>query len=53
MQDSVFSNYTQDKHTKEFIDKIPNNIKNKCEIIKIKKEKTVALKGENIKDIYI
>ncbi|WP_195237863.1 Crp/Fnr family transcriptional regulator [Romboutsia sp. 1001285H_161024_C4] len=53
MQDGVFSNYIEDKYTKEFISKIPNNIKNKCEILKIEKEKTVALKGENIKDIYI
>lgn len=46
-------NLIKDKKAKIFVDEIPCNIRNKCEIIKFEKTKVVALKGNDIKDIYI
>ncbi|MGL5329635.1 MAG: Crp/Fnr family transcriptional regulator [Peptostreptococcaceae bacterium] len=53
MKDNKLYNLIKDKYAKIFVDEIPCNIRNKCELVKFEKSKIVALKGNDIKDIYI
>lgn len=53
MYSSLFYDYLENQKAREFIDKIPNNIKLKSKIRKIEKQKLIVLKGNEIKSIYI
>ena len=53
MQDNRPYNLIKSKEGKDFIKKIPNNIKDKSKIVKFKKSTVITLKGNTIKNIYI
>ena len=53
MQNSLFYNRIRNKDAKKFIEKIPSNIKLKCNIRIIEKGKIVVLKGNDIENIYV
>lgn len=53
MKEHKLYNLIISKEAKIFVDEIPCNIRNKCELVQFEKSKIVALKGNNIKDIYI
>lgn len=53
MNNSLLYKYLENQDAKDFIEKIPINIKNKCKLRKIEKGKLLVLKGNNIEYIYI
>lgn len=53
MNNSLLYRYLENQDAKDFIEKIPINIKNKCKLRKIEKGKLLVLKGNNIEYIYI
>ncbi|MCI9062674.1 Crp/Fnr family transcriptional regulator [Romboutsia sp.] len=53
MNNSLLYKYLGNQDAKDFIEKIPINIKNKCKLRKIEKGKLLVLKGNNIEYIYI
>ena len=53
MNNSLLYKYLENQYAKDFIEKIPINIKNKCKLRKIEKGKLLVLKGNNIEYIYI
>lgn len=53
MNNSLLYKELEDKEVKDFIEKIPTHIKDKCRFRKIEKGKLVVLKGNNIEDVYI
>lgn len=53
MNNSLLYKQLQNQQAKDFIEKIPINIKNKCKLKKIEKGKLLVLKGNNIENIYI
>lgn len=53
MNNSLLYKYLGNQDAKDFIEKIPINIKNKCKLRKIEKGKLLVLKGNNIEYVYI
>ncbi|WP_290459684.1 Crp/Fnr family transcriptional regulator [Romboutsia ilealis] len=53
MNNSLLYKYLENQDAKDFIEKIPITIKNKCKLRKIEKGKLLVLKGNNIEYIYI
>lgn len=53
MNNSLLYKYLENQDAKDFIEKIPINIKNKCKLRKIEKGKLLVLKGNNIEYVYI
>lgn len=53
MNNSLLYKDLENQDAKDFIEKIPINIKNKCRLRKIEKGKLLVLKGNNIENIYI
>ena len=53
MNNSLLYKNLENQDAKDFIEKIPINIKNKCKLRKIEKGKLLVLKGNNIENIYI
>lgn len=53
MNNSLLYKYLQNQQAKVFIEKIPENIKDRCKLKKIEKGKLLVLKGNNIENIYI
>lgn len=52
MNNSLLYKDLENQDAKDFIEKIPINIKNKCRLRKIEKGKLLVLKGNNIENIY-
>lgn len=53
MDNSLLSDCIENEDAKEFIDKIPKFIKDKCNIRRIEKGKVIVLKGKYIESVYI
>ena len=53
MNNSLLYKYLQNQQAKDFIEKIPTNIKDRCKLKKIETGKLLVLKGNNIEYIYI
>ena len=53
MNNSVLYKQLENEQAKAFIEKIPENIKDRCKLKKIEKGKLLVLKGNNIENIYI
>lgn len=53
MNNSLLYKDLENQDAKDFIEKIPISIKNKCKLRKIEKGKLLVLKGNNIENIYI
>lgn len=53
MNNSLLYKQLENEQAKAFIEKIPENIKDRCKLKKIEKGKLLVLKGNNIENIYI
>lgn len=53
MRNDLIYNRIKNEKAKEFIKKIPKEIKYNCKLRKIEKDKIIVLKGNDIQDIYI
>lgn len=53
MHNNLYYDYIENQNAKDFIKKIPEYIKPKCNIRKIEKQKLVVLNGNQIDSIYI
>lgn len=53
MNNSLLYKQLENEQAKTFIEKIPENIKDRCKLKKIEKGKLLVLKGNNIENIYI
>ena len=53
MNNSLLYKQLENAQAKAFIEKIPENIKDRCKLKKIEKGKLLVLKGNNIENIYI
>ena len=52
MNNSLLYKQLENEQAKAFIEKIPENIKDRCKLKKIEKGKLLVLKGNNIENIY-
>ncbi len=53
MNNSLLYKQLENEQAKAFMEKIPENIKDRCKLKKIEKGKLLVLKGNNIENIYI